>query len=97
MPQCLKSCRCSILFRLDVDKVDKLVIMTQSPISQTNQLYHEGEDRTHIKPHTHKREMIIKAQWLSGRVLDSRPRGRGIELHQRHCVAVLEKDTFIIA
>ena len=37
------------------------------------------------------------AQWLSGRVLDSRPRGRGFELRRRHCVVVLEQDTFILA
>ena len=30
------------------------------------------------------------AQWRSGRVLDSRPRGRGFELNRRHCVVVLE-------
>ena len=34
------------------------------------------------------------AQWLSGRVLDSRPRGRGFEPHLRHCVVVLEQDKF---
>ena len=37
------------------------------------------------------------AQWLSGRVLDSRPKSRGLEPHQRHCVLVLEQDTFILA
>ena len=37
------------------------------------------------------------AQCLSGRVLDSRPRGSGLEPHQRHCVVVLEQDTFILA
>ena len=37
------------------------------------------------------------AQWLSGRVLDSRPNGRGFEPHRRHCVVVLEQDTFILA
>ena len=37
------------------------------------------------------------AQWLSGRVLDSRSRGHGIEPHRRHCVKILEQDTFIIA
>ena len=37
------------------------------------------------------------AQWLSGRVLDSRPRGSGFEPHRRHCVVVLEQDTFILA
>ena len=29
------------------------------------------------------------AQWLGGRVLDSRPRGRRFEPHRRHCVLVL--------
>ena len=29
------------------------------------------------------------AQWLSGRVLDSRPKGCGLEPHQHHCVVVL--------
>ena len=37
------------------------------------------------------------AQWLSDIVLDSRPRGRGFESHRRHCVVVLEQDTFILA
>ena len=37
------------------------------------------------------------AQCLSGRVLDSRPKGRGFEPHQRHCVVVLEHDTFFLA
>ena len=37
------------------------------------------------------------AQWLSGRVLDSGPKGSGFEPHRRHCVVVLEQDTFILA
>ena len=37
------------------------------------------------------------AQWLSGRVLDSRLRGRRFQPHRPHCVVVLEQDTFIIA
>ena len=40
---------------------------------------------------------IEGAQWLSGRVLDSRPKGSGFEPHRRHCVVVLEQDTFILA
>ena len=32
------------------------------------------------------------AQWLSGRVLDWRPRGRGFEPHRRHCVVSLSKN-----
>ena len=37
------------------------------------------------------------AQWLRGRVLDSRPRGRGFEPYWRDCIVVLEQDTFILA
>ena len=29
------------------------------------------------------------AQWLGGRVLDSRPNGRRFEPHRRHCVVIL--------
>ena len=32
------------------------------------------------------------AQWLSGRVLDSRPMGRGFEPHRRHFVVSLSKN-----
>ena len=32
------------------------------------------------------------AQWLSGRVLDSRPKGRGFEPHRRHCFVSLSKN-----
>ena len=31
------------------------------------------------------------ALWLSGRVLDSRPRGRRFKPHRRHCVVSLSK------
>ena len=33
-----------------------------------------------------------EVQWLSGRVLDSRPKGCGFEPHQRHCVVSLSKN-----
>ena len=32
------------------------------------------------------------AQWLSGRVLDLRPKGRGFEPHRRHCAVSLSKN-----
>ena len=32
------------------------------------------------------------AQWLSGRVLDLRPKGRGFKPHRRHCVVSLSKN-----
>ena len=34
---------------------------------------------------------IRGAQWLSGRVLDSRPKGREFKPHLRHCVVSLSK------
>ena len=36
--------------------------------------------------------LSLGAQWLSGRVLDSRPKGRGFEPHRRHCVVSLSKN-----
>ena len=50
--------------------------------------------------HMHDRvycNRAMGAQWLSGRVLDSRPKGSGFEPHRRHCIVVLEQDTFILA
>ena len=32
------------------------------------------------------------AQWLSGRVLDSRPKGGGFEPHRHHCAVSLNKN-----
>ena len=34
----------------------------------------------------------IHIWWLSGRVLDSRSKGRGLEPHRRHCVVSLSKN-----
>ena len=36
--------------------------------------------------------LTMGAQWLSGRVLDSRPKGRGFEPHRRHCIVSLSKN-----
>ena len=36
--------------------------------------------------------IFLGAQGLSGRKLDSRPRGRRFEPHQRHCVVSLSKN-----
>ena len=40
--------------------------------------------------------LLMGAQWLSisGRVLDSRPRGRGFKPYRRHCVVSLSKTQF---
>ena len=43
----------------------------------------------HMLQDFHK--MITGALWLSGRVQDSRPRGRGFEPHQHHCLVSLSK------
>ena len=36
--------------------------------------------------------LSVGAQWLSVRVLDLRPKGRGFEPHRRHCVVSLSKN-----
>ena len=40
---------------------------------------------------TVRRGHFIGEQWLSGRVLDSRPRGCGFKPHRRHCIESLSK------
>ena len=39
---------------------------------------------------------VLGAQWLIGRVLDSRPRGPRFEPHWRHCVVSLSMNLYII-
>ena len=56
----------------------------------------DGQPKSSIAP-LYKLRTCIGAQRLSGRVLDSRSRGRGMEPHRRHCVVVLEQDTFTLA
>ena len=61
-------------------------------------------NKTCVKPPLKNRQnkglndkRLLGALWLSGRVLDSRPRGCGFEPHRHHCVVILEQYTFILA
>ena len=45
-----------------------------------------------LQPAQGHRLQVMGAQWLSGRVLNSRPKGRGFEPHRRHCVVSLSKN-----
>ena len=72
----------------DIDRVDIFHILV------LQEYWVLVESRIPLKPVLGGRK---GAQWLSGRVLDSRPRGRGFGPHRRHCVVVLEQDTFILA
>ena len=56
-----------------------------------------GQQRMGIPEVSSNDFFFLGAQWLSGRVLDSRPRGRRFEPHRCHCVVVLEQDTLILA
>ena len=40
---------------------------------------------------SHRSMCLMGAHWLSGRALDSRPKGGGLESHQRHCIVSLSK------
>ena len=46
---------------------------------------------TNINKYLHQK---VGVRWLSGRVLDSRPRGREFEPHRRHCVVSLSKNIY---
>ena len=62
-----------------------------------------GSEQTDPKRNLSKKKIgelqhLLKgAQWRSGRLLDSRPRGRGFEPQRLHCIVVFEQDTFIQA
>ena len=72
----------------------KLAILVKS---NNTSLFNGSELRRHIILFGTLAMFFLGAQWLSGRVLDSRPKGSGFESHRRHCVVVLKQDTFILA
>ena len=62
-----------------------------------NRILFDSSKRMHNVKNQEYQMVLKHSQWLSGRVLDSRPKGRGFEPHRRHCVVVLEQDTLILA
>ena len=70
---------------------------TQNPPSANTLGDGINRSKVNFSEYGHVAYQIKGAQWLSGRVLDSRPKGRRFEHHQPHCVVVLEQDTFILA
>ena len=59
--------------------------------------YEEGYEIMLYVNQNHGSACAQGAQWLSGRVHDSRPKGRRFKPYGRHCVVVLEQGTFILA
>ena len=70
---------CSIYFYGEIRDID-IVLLTKK-VSYFNRK----------PPNTSHHFCHLGAQWLSGRVLDSRPRGRGFKPHRHHCVVSLSK------
>ena len=66
-----------------------LNLFLTAPVLLVQMLCHNEKDKLSILHVTHVKK---GAQWLSGRVFDSRPRGRGFEPHRRHCVVSLSKN-----
>ena len=57
------------------------------PYNKYNAKQEREREKTTLK---HRKQM--EAQGLSGRMLDSRPKGRGFEPHRRHCIVSLSKN-----
>ena len=74
-------------------QVDEVVDVMKANVSRVV----ERGDRLEDLQDKSGTKVKLGAQWLSGRVLDSRQRGPGFEPHRRHCVVALEQDTFILA
>ena len=74
--------------------VNILVNINKTTHEVPDQPLHVAAARFAYIPKDGSKMLIWGAQWLSGRVLDWRPRGRGFEPHLRHCDVVLEQDTF---
>ena len=55
---------------------------------------HMAEKQTSAEAFKYKVKTRVGARWLSGRLLDSRPKGRWFEPHRCHCLVVLEQDWF---
>ena len=53
---------------------------------------YKGRNYNNITKITHCLSREAGAQWLSGRVLDSRPKGCGFEPHRSYCVVSLRKN-----
>ena len=80
------------------DKVKETVVSTMKQSPSFSTIVDEVCDRT-----TEKHLAIcVRYISLAGsavaqlQVLDSRPRGCRLESHRRHCIVVLEQDTFIL-
>ena len=78
------------------------LISTYFAVNHTNlpQNCHLGLENTRFRTWSQGGCYILHrkgAQWLNGRMLDSRPRGNGFKPHWRHCVVVLQQDKFILA
>ena len=70
-------------------KFKKYLAMTDATLTQESSHFPQMKS-VHEKVTT--LTFLLGAQWLSGRVLDSRARGHGFEPHWRDCVVSLSKN-----
>ena len=76
---------------LTSSETPKTGLSCHSPYSAIQPKFRIGTCFHHISREWKPRSVLRGAQWLSGRVLDSRPRGRGFEPNRRHCNVSLSK------
>ena len=91
--QIIKSRKCQI-FVINIDKTVGFYVTTSIKGHNQREAIHLPKRFQWVNISV---QSVMGAQWLSGRVLDLRPKGSGFEPYRRHCVVVLEQDTFILA
>ena len=82
-----------------IEPIDLAVLLLTSYLDTLDPELFPEEDRPGLLTLCHSVELLsdehvqlnVGAQWLNGRVFDSRLRGRGFEHHRRLCVVSLSK------
>ena len=82
---------------MDTDIPSKTSRLVSSVPWKTSEIRREIRRKNKQLLQRQKRQVVAKSEYDQEKLLDSRPRGRGFEPHRRHCVVVLEQDTFILA
>ena len=93
------NCSCNFKRNRIVGNCAPLIILQPCAKTKCGKSYKVSSLTDNVKINQAKSSRLSKSSvvsfhlmWLSGKELDSRPRGRGVEPHRRHCVVSLSKN-----